>query len=125
MAAVGGDVERVLVGVGGLSLDGVAQRLEVGDGYERRDEVELEELDFLLVGELVERAGLEAREGVIWRGEEGQLAVGAAELVVDLIADFGAPKEAEEDGELPGFDEDLVDVGSGGRTGGKGGRRLG
>lgn len=81
--------------------------------------MELDELDFLLVGELVESAGLEARKGVVGRGEEGQLAVGAAELVVDLVAHLGAPEKAEENGELPGFDEDLVDVGGGG-----GARRL-
>lgn len=117
MVSGGRDVEREFswAGVAGLSSQRVANCLELGNGEERGDHVELDQLVLLLIGEGVERARLEAREGVVGRGKNGHCVAGVVELVIDLVAHLGGAKEAEEDGELTGFFEDFGDVWGAGR----------
>lgn len=64
----------------------IANRLELRNGKESGDHVELDQLFFLLIGEGVESASLEAGEGAVGWGENGLSIVGVVEFVIDLSA---------------------------------------
>lgn len=83
-------VERVrALAAAGLGPHGVAGGLELGGREEGREDVELDELDLLFVGEGVEGAGLEGGEGGVGGGEEGEPLLRAVELSVDLVRHLG------------------------------------
>nr|GME02564.1 hypothetical protein BHE74_00014332 [Ipomoea batatas] len=80
-----GEVEHELPA--GEGLHGVAGGFEVVQGVELGEDVELDEADFLLVGELVESAGGEAGKGAVRGGEHGDAVGGGDDLGVDLFAE--------------------------------------
>lgn len=97
MVPRGGDVERELpaISVANLGSERVAHCLELGGGDESREDVELDELDLLLVGEGVERAGCQVAEGVVSGSEDREALVGAAELGVNLVGLLGALEQPD------------------------------
>lgn len=84
-----------------LSSDRVADGLEIFKGVEFRENMVLNEQDFLLVGELVEGAGREIVESVISGSKHSHAIIGAVELDVDLVADLGSVEELDEDAVIP------------------------
>nr|GMC76873.1 hypothetical protein Iba_chr03eCG5320 [Ipomoea batatas] len=80
-----GEVEHELPA--GEGLHGVAGGFEVVQGVELGEDVELDEADFLLVGELVESAGGEAGKGAVGGGQHGDAVGGGDDLGVDLFAE--------------------------------------
>jgi hypothetical protein len=69
-----------------------------------------QELDLLLVGEAVERTGLELGEGVVVGREEGQAVVRVLELAGQLLGDLGGLQEAEQRRVLPATFKDTGQV---------------
>lgn len=73
--------------------------------------MELQELDFLRVGEGVESPCFELREGGVCWSKNGQSAVGVVELAVELRVDLGGLQQADEKVEVAGFFKDFGDIG--------------
>lgn len=117
-AAGGGDVEREEKGAGvaGLSSDGVADGLELGEGEEGWENVEEDQRHFLLIVEGVEDAGLEGGEGGVGWGEDAQAVGGFPQLRVDAVGGLGEFEEADECCEAAGLFKNLGYVGWTGRS---------
>lgn len=81
--------------------------------------MELNQLNFLLIGEGIESSRFEIRESIIRgsKNSESLTLIRVIELIVDLVALLCGFEEFNEGGELTGFFEDRRDVG---RTGGRG-----
>lgn len=99
--------------VASLRAHGVANGLEIRNGFERRNEVELQELHLFFVAEGIESAGFETRECIVGGGEDSQVVVGVVKLGFDLVADLGVFEEPNEGAEPAGLVEDIGDVGGG------------
>lgn len=93
-----------------LGTHRVANGLEIRDGFERRNEMELQELDLFFVREGIECAGFETRECVVGWGEDSQVIVGVVELGFDLVDNLGVFEESYEGAESTGLVEDIGDV---------------
>lgn len=119
LRARSGDIQRKLAGIAvpGLGSKWVTNGLKLGHGDEIRENMELNQLNFLLIGEGIESARFEIGKGIV-RGSQDSEAlalVGVVELIVDLVALLCAFEELNEGRELAGLFEDSGDVG---RTGG-------
>ena len=88
----------------------VAGRLEGGDAVVAGQDVVQQQLDLLLVGEAVQRAGLELGEGVVVGREEGEAVVRVLELAGQLLGDPGGLPEPEQRRVLPATFKDAGQV---------------
>ena len=93
-----------------LGVQRVAGRLERGQAVVAGQDVVEQQLDLLLVGEGVERAGLELGEGVVVGREEGEPVVRVLELAGDLLGYPGGIQQAEQRRVLPAVFQDARQV---------------
>lgn len=109
--AVGGDVDGVRPVVAGrLGAHRVARRLEHVQAVVARQDVVEHQPHLVLLDEGVEGAGLEALEGGVSGGEDGEGVGQVVELLVDLDVYLGFAEEVDEGVVVGAVDEDGGDV---------------